>query len=183
MDLPLVSLETPGCWKYSLDFVPQKPVVYINLFNNQWDTNFRLWNQGTWTTRVRLWAVDHYAAASSLISPSLEARYPLLASTGDGDSGSLPTTARGLEVDRTGVLVTAFGANPDGPGTLLRLWELSGQSGDCTVHLPEALNSSSVQPVDLRGRPNGNAIPVRNGNLVLKLPAFAPASLVIGASQ
>ena len=46
MDYPLVSLDTPGCWRYSLDFVPKKPVAYVNLFNNQWNTNFRLWNRG-----------------------------------------------------------------------------------------------------------------------------------------
>ena len=46
MDSPLVSLDEPGCWKYSLDFVPKRPSVYVNLFNNQWTTNFRLWNQG-----------------------------------------------------------------------------------------------------------------------------------------
>ena len=24
----VISLDTPGCWKYSLDFVPRKPVAY-----------------------------------------------------------------------------------------------------------------------------------------------------------
>ena len=58
MDHPLVSLDVPGCWKFSRDFLPTRPLVYVNLFNNQWTTNFRLWNEGTWTSRVRLWAVD-----------------------------------------------------------------------------------------------------------------------------
>ena len=59
IDYPLVSLDTPGCWKYSLDFVPKKPVAFVNLFNNQWSTNFRLWNRGTWTSRVRLWGIGN----------------------------------------------------------------------------------------------------------------------------
>ena len=76
IDYPLVSLDTPGCWRYSLDFVPRKPVAYVNLFNNQWNTNFRLWNRGTWTSSVRLWAVEqlrrgvchHHAFARSAVS-------------------------------------------------------------------------------------------------------------------
>jgi len=117
-----VSLDTPGCWKYSLDFVPKKPVVYVNLFNNQWNTNFRLWNAGTWTARVRIWAFDRYDSESCLITPSLEARYALRAAVADGQAGPLPGAQSGLELSRRGVLVTAFGANPDGADTLLRCW-------------------------------------------------------------
>ena len=54
LDSPLVSLGEPGGWKYSKEFTPRKPRVFVNLFNNQWTTNFRLWNAGTWTSRVRL---------------------------------------------------------------------------------------------------------------------------------
>ncbi len=177
IDSPLVSLGTPGCWRYSLDFVPKRPVAFVNLFNNQWDTNFRLWNQGTWTSRVRLWAIGHYAAEPSLITPSLEARYPLLAAVADGASGALPPTRHGLELSRKGILVTAYGANPDGPGTVLRLWEQAGQSGPVTVRLPEATTARQAQRVDLRGRPLGKPLPVRNGTFKVEVGAFAPVSL------
>ena len=43
MDHPLVSLDTPGIWKFSLDFIPKKSVVFLNLYNNQWNTNYRYW--------------------------------------------------------------------------------------------------------------------------------------------
>ena len=62
LDSPLVSLDRPGLWKYSREFTPKRPVVFVNLFNNQWSTNFRLWNSGTWTSRVRLWSLQAYAA-------------------------------------------------------------------------------------------------------------------------
>jgi len=178
MDYPLVSLDTPGCWRYSLDFVPEKPVAYVNLFNNQWSTNFRLWNRGTWTTRVRLWAVGRYASEPSLITPSLEARYPLLAAVAEGTPGALQPTRRGLELSRKGILVTAYGANPDGPGTVLRLWEQAGQSGTVKVRLPEGTTVEQVQPVDLRGRAIGKPLPVRNGAFKVTVGAFAPVSLV-----
>jgi hypothetical protein len=154
-------------------------VAYVNLFNNQWDTNFRLWNRGTWTSRVRLWTIEHYAADAAIITPSLEARNPLLAATADGLPGALPVSQRGLELSRKGIMVTAYGSNPDGPGTVLRLWEEAGKSGTTTVRLPEGTSVKQAQPVDLRGRPLGKPIPVRNGSFKLEVGAFAPVSLVL----
>jgi hypothetical protein len=180
IDNPLISLGEPGCWKYSLDFLPNRPAVHVNLFNNQWTTNFRLWNAGTWTARVRIWAFDHYDAESSLIAPSLEARFPLQAAFADGPGGTLPATQTGLELGRQGVLVTAFGPNPDGSGTLLRLWELAGTPGECQVRLPKGLAAKTAQPVNLRGQPLGKAVPVTERAFVTELRAFAPASFVIG---
>jgi len=183
MDAPLVSLDTPGCWKYAHDFVPREPIVYVNLFNNQWNTNFRLWNSGTWTSRVRIWPIERYQPEASLITPSLETRYPLLATRAEGPGGPLPTTQQGLELSRKGVLVTAFGCNPDGPGTLLRLWEHAGNPGPCTVHLPADIQIQKVQPVNLRGEPSGPPLPVEKGEFAVDLPAFAPASFVFSESS
>ena len=183
VDYPLVSLDTPGCWRYSLDFVPKKPIAYVNLFNNQWSTNFRLWNRGTWTSRVRLWAISHYGAEPSLITPSLEARYPLLAAAADGAPGPLPSTRRGLELSRKGILVTAFGANPDGSGTLLRLWEYAGQSGAVRVRLPDGTDIKQARTVDLRGRPVGKPLTVRKGAFKVQVSAFAPVSVVFTATK
>jgi hypothetical protein len=179
LDSPLVSLDTPGCWKYTRDFVPRKSIVYVNLFNNQWTTNFRLWNAGTWTARVRVWAFDRYDAEASLITPSLEARFPLQAAMVEGPGGGLPRTARGLELSQPGVLVSAFGPNPDGPGTLLRLWELAGKSGNCQVRLPAGLAATSAQPMNLRGRSTGQAIRLKAHSFDAPLHAFAPASFLI----
>ena len=183
IDYPLVSLDTPGCWRYSLDFVPKRPVAYVNLFNNQWNTNFRLWNRGTWTSRVRLWAIGRYEAEPSIITPSLEARYPLLAAMTEGEPGALPLSRRGLELSRKGILVTAFGSNPDGPGTILRLWEQAGQSGTVRVRLPEGMTIKEVQPVDLRGRRIGKPIAVKGGSFGLRVEPFAPVSVVLNAGR
>jgi len=180
LDHFLVSLDRPGCWKYSKDFVPRKPIVFLNLFNNLWSTNFRLWNEGTWTSRVRVWAVDRYDAESALVRPALEARHPLLAAAAAGPAGKLAAVQSGLEVDRPGVLVTAFGANGDGPGTLVRLWEHAGQSGPCMVRLPKGIDVASVQPVDLRGQPAGLPLTVKDHAFTAPLRAFAPLSVVFG---
>lgn len=177
LDHPMVSLERPGCWKFSKAFVPQKPVVFINLFNNQWNTNFRLWNGGTWTSRVRIWAVEH--AGADFVSPSLEARYPLQATYAPGPNGKLPAAQAGLELSRHGARVTAFGANLDGAGTVFRIWEEAGIAGDCTVHLPAGCRATSAKPVNLRGEPAGEALPIVNCAFTVHLNAFAPVSFVL----
>jgi len=176
LDSPIVSLDRPGCYKYSPGFLPRRPSVFINLFNNQWSTNFRLWNSGTWTSRVRLWSFSRFDNTASLATPSLEARQPLLAALADGAPGRLPPTQRGLALSRPGVAVTAFCPDPDGRGTLLRLWEYGGASGQCRVRLPAGLNAASVQPVDLRGQSAGKWMAVQAGTFTVQLHAFAPAS-------
>jgi alpha-mannosidase len=183
----VVSLGMPGCMKFSRDYVPRKPVVFVNLFNNHWTTNFRMWNEGTWTSRVRLWAIDHYDPQLALIQPSLEARHPLVSlhvgyrpGQAAPKAGALPPAQSGLETSRPGVLVTAFGDNPDGRGTLLRLWELAGTTGPCRVTLPSGISTGSVRPVNLRGESTGKPIAVEDGSFTVMLNAFAPASFVIG---
>jgi hypothetical protein len=180
LDTPCVSLDEPGLWKFSLDFTPKKPSVFVNLYNNEWNTNFPEWQGGSWASRVRLWrTAKNSTLAQSLIVPSWEARLPLLTAAADGPAGKLPSAQAGLCLSRTGVLVTAFGQNPDGPGTLLRLWEQAGASGDCTVALPAAMNATSAQPVNLRGQPVGDPVDLRDGSLTTKLKPFAPASFLL----
>jgi len=178
-DAPLLSLGRPGGWKYDPTFVPDKATAFVNLFNNQWTTNFRFWNSGTWTVRVRIWTINRYEADAALIAPSLEARSPLLAVAADGAPGKLPPAQRGLELSRKGVQVTAFGANPDGEGIVLRLWELAGKNGPCQVRLPAGMNAKNVQPVNLRGVPEGKPLAVKNGAFAAGLKAFAPTSFVL----
>jgi hypothetical protein len=176
LDHPLVSLESPGCWKFSRDFVPGKPVVWVNLFNNQWNTNFRLWNSGTWTSRVRLWSFSRYTPDAGLVIPALEARNPFLAAPVSGSSGGLRSSQRGVEVSRPGVVVAAFGQVQGSDAVTLRLWEFCGESGPVTVRLPEASPHRFAVPVDLRGKAAGPRIPIRDGSFRFDLKGFAPAS-------
>ena len=183
IDSPLVSLDSPGIFKYEPAFVPRKPMAFVNLFNNQWSTNFRLWNEGSWRSRIRIWPVRGSNEETTLITPALEARYPLIAASSREQGGHLPPMQVGLELSRRGVLPCAFGPNPDGPGTILRLWEYAGQSGPCQVHLPASMKAKSIQQVDLRGRPDGQAVTVKDDVLMLDLRAFAPVSLVINTAR
>ncbi len=181
VDSPCVSLDRPGLWKYSLDFVPKKPTVFVNLYNNMWNTNFPEWQNGSWTSTVRLWPTSGDDQSKNLVVPSWEARLSLLAPTADGPAGQLPKTQSGVSVSRPGVLVTAFGADPDGvnKGTLLRVWDQTGNTGEVTINLPPGFKAERATPVDLRGEKAGEPFRIGNDKITFKLPAYAPASFML----
>lgn len=182
LDHPLVSLDRPGAWKSSRGFVPKRPEVFVNLYNNQWNTNFRYWFDRTWSSRVRVWTFGKDTPADSRLAvPALEARNPLQVIVTQGaNTGTLPAERAGLTVSRKGVLVTAFGEDPDGhPGTLLRVWEMAGTSGNVIVTLPTGVKATKALPVDLRGEKAGEALEIKNGRIAFLLKAWAPASFLL----
>jgi hypothetical protein len=171
LDSPCVSLGEPGLWKYTMGDIAPKSSVFVNLYDNEWHTNFPEWTEGSWNSRVRIWT------GTELAKPSWEARTPLVAAAADGPPGALPATRSGVSVSRPGVLVTAFGNNPDGKGTVLRVWEQNGESGKLEIEIPGKF--SSATPVNLRGEKCGQMIRIQDGKLSCNLPAFAPASFVL----
>ena len=179
MDAPLISLGEPGLWKYSMDYVPTKASVFVNLYNNMWNTNFALWQDGSWNERVRIWPVDKQTkTVANLVQYGWEARLPLLTGMAEGEPGKLPGIKAGISVSRIGILITAFGENPDGDGTILRLWEQAGISGNCTVRLGNEIKVKAVVPIDLRGNKTGNKILVKNGAFSFNLGKYSPASFL-----
>ncbi len=185
IDAQLVSLGKPGCWQFSLDYVPEKANVFVNLFNNQWNTNFRLWNEGSWRQTVRLWTFQKYDPQESLIRPALETRFPMVARTASEfkNRGRQPLEATGLELSRRDVLITSFGIDPVTKKLMLRLWEQAGNDGPCVITLPKGLDVSAAQPCDLRNRPLGDPIPIHDGRLRVEIGHNAPVNLELVRPQ
>jgi len=186
VDHPLVSLDRPGIWKFSHDFVPQRPIVYINLFNNQWNTNFRYWYAGTWSSRVRIWTFGkNLSAANAFQVPSFEARTPLLVAIAQGKGGTLPESQSGIAVSRHGVEVTAFKTdylNNDKKNkgqTLLRVWEQAGDRGNLSIILPKGKTFLKATPVNLRNEVTGNPIQLTKNKFDFNLSSYAPASFIL----
>jgi hypothetical protein len=180
LDSPLVSLGEPGLHKTGPTYQPQTARLYFNLYNNQWQTNFRNWTGGDIVSRVRLWTFDSFTSEPALYTPAMEARVALRTARSHQPAGPLPVSQPGLTLSRKGVMITAFGEDPDGnSGTLLRLWEQGGTSGSLTVTLPGGLDARTAQPVNLRGEKIGAPIPLKDRKFSLDLPAYAPASFIL----
>lgn len=178
-DAPGISLGRPGLYKYDPDFVPHKPVVFVNLYNNVWGTNFTEWVEGSWSIKMKIWSIDAYDNERSIITPSSEFSNPLKAVLVDGEKGALPVAAPGVQLTMKGVLVTAFGKNPDGEGTILRLWEQAGHTVTGSVILPEGSPYTTAQVCDLRGEPLAKAVPIRYGRIAVDLKAYRPLSIIL----
>ncbi|MEI7899562.1 MAG: hypothetical protein WCK89_04875, partial [bacterium] len=180
LDSPLVSLGRPGLYRYEKEWKDREPKIFINLFNNVWGTNFKQWIGGSWSSRVRIWALpEKTGLAADLITRGWDARMPCQVGVAEGSAGNLPVTGRGIELSRDGILITAFGANPDGKGVVLRLWEQAGVSGRVTVRLPPGMKASTITPASLRGESMGKPEPLMGDGFETKLKAFAPASFLL----
>jgi len=178
-DVPGISLDRPGLWRYSGEFIPEKPNVFFNLYNNQWSTNFTEWIEGSWSTRFYLWSIIDYDNENDLITPSEEFRMPLKAAFSENQKGNLPVSVKGVSFSEKGLLLTAFGLNPDGEGTLLRFWEQAGNSGECTISFSVKTEFEYARPVDLRGVPSGERIHISDGRFHIKTTPYKPYSFIL----
>jgi alpha-mannosidase len=178
-DVPGISLDRPGLWKFTRNFIPSEPNVFYNLYNNQWSTNFTEWIEGSWSAKFYIWSIDKFDNERSIITPSEEFRVPMLVGFAEKGSGSLPVSAKGFELSMKGVLVTAFGKNPYGDGLILRLWEQAGNSGKCTVSLPEELDGKIAIPVNLRGEATGPVVKISGSQIVVDVTGYKPYTFMI----
>jgi hypothetical protein len=182
LDHGIMSFGEKGLYTIVPDYVPTTPVAQVSLFNNLWTINFPYWIQGTIHSRVRIWATRDLQPAR-LVVPALEALTPVLTAVADGLGGTLPASAPGLAVSRPGVRLTCFSQNRDGAGTILRVWEQSGEGGEVTVTFPAPCPFTEAQPVNLRGEAiagaAGSAVKLTGGKLTFNLNAYAPASFIL----
>lgn len=179
IESPMISLGEPGAHKFDNSYYPEKPYLYMNLYNNQWTTNFREFWGGKISSRVRVWSFDKFDNESSIFTPSMEARTPLLSARSTAKQGKLPLSQSGVTLSRKGIAVTTFSENPDGEGKILRLWENSGKTSECEVTLPKGFNVNQVELVDLRGTSLGKKIAVKNSRFSIDIKAYGPATILI----
>ncbi|MBK8882085.1 MAG: hypothetical protein IPN67_06745, partial [Bacteroidales bacterium] len=184
-DAPVVSIGEPGEYKFDRQYRPEKPYVYVNLYNNHWRTNFPPWigNGHRMNAHVRIWTFDKFNTESSLYTPGMETRVPLQVACSRVKNGKLKPAQQGISLSRKGVAVTAFGPNTDGEGLIFRVWEQSGRSGELEVKLPSGSEFILAQPVNLRGEKAGNPIKITEDKFSFDLHAYAPGSYILTSKQ
>ena len=130
-----------------------------------------------------LWAIDDAEPGDeSLIGGSWEARVNCLAAVSEAPPGKLPATAAGITISQAqgaasgrGLLLTAFGRNPYGAGTLLRLWEQAGNTATCTIQLPAGMKARIAQFCNLRGEITGPSVAIsESGTFDVTTKPMAP---------
>ena len=91
-DAPALSLGEPGIYKFKGQWPNPKSSVYVHLFNNKWNTNFRSFWNGEFSARVRLWPIAKFDAEKDLVTPSEETLAPMLTGLSNYKAG--PAAAR-----------------------------------------------------------------------------------------
>jgi len=180
LETPMISLDRPGGWLSSTEFIPKRANVFFNLFNNIWTTNFRLWNSDDVIASFVLWTFDKYDNESSLITPSLEVLALHCSTPMSLTEDEAAKWTRGITMNRKGIYVTAFGRDVDSGELMLRFWEMAGLGADAPeveITLPPGMRVESVVPCDLRDRPIGPPIRVRDGKFTIPVKPYSPINL------
>src|SRR6218665_277319 len=176
LDAPAAALGKTGFDSFQPTWEQREGNVYLNLFNNKWNINFQSFWGGNLTSRVRLWAIDKFSN-EALITPSLEARMPLLSGLANNVGGKLSVSKSGLTLSRKGIAVTAFGENED--GIVLRLWEMTGEASSVTVTLPQEMKAQRATPISLRGEKTEPPLRINGNVFEVKIDAYSPKSFLI----
>lgn len=161
-DVPLCAIGETGVYAYRPQYEEHAPILYWNLFNNMWGTNFPQWIGGDFTFDFTLFgyeAGDESAVYGRALSLTRGARALAIA---PAESGlALPD----------GVQVSQYLAQPDG-SALLRLRDTALQSRTAVLRAP----GRRILPVDLRGTPCGEET---ENEISFDLPAFGIRSFIL----
>lgn len=175
---PGMSLDSTGLFKFGKNFTPQSSLVFTNLYNTQWGTNFTEWIEGSFNSTIRIRSYQNYTPSQALTTPSEESRVPLYAAYSDSQAGTLPLSQPGISVSQPGIYVTAFA--PASNGTLLRLWEQTGKPAETEVTLPAGNEFKTAIRCNLRGIPlNSEPIQIKNNKFKIKLSGNEPATILL----
>jgi len=175
---PGVSIDNPGLFKFSGKKNLTTGKVFVNLYNNQWGTNFTEWIEGSFSSKMYIWSYTNYDAEKSFITPSEETRVPLEGVFYDGKAGEKPLAQKGVSLSRKGILVTAFYKSKE--GTILRLWEQAGKEGTCVVSLIKGNGFKRAYPCDLRNRViDDKGVEIVNDSFSIQMNANQPASFIL----
>lgn len=123
-DAPLLSIGEPGIERYSKDYVPKKSVVFFNLFNNQWGTNFPQWIEGNFKYKFRIIPHDGNWKDAKVWKRTSDSLIPLV-KLSKSFVKNRNILKRDLDDD---IEIVNFKIAEQGENYILRLREISGEN-------------------------------------------------------
>jgi len=146
-------------------------VVFLNLYNNQWNTNYRYWYQ--------VLGIHEYASGLATNSPAaLETMVPLLASAGSGARDHFPQVSQGLAC-RVRACWSLRSSRSQRQSELLAGLGIRGESGKNNRETPFRITRTHRQTFEPTRRFAGPPIAVQAGSFEFLLGRFAPASFEV----
>ncbi len=177
---PGISIDNQGLFRFSKKKQLSTGKVFVNLYNNQWGTNFTEWIEGSFYSKIYIWAYDKYDSEETFITPSEETRVPLKGIFYEGEKGKQPISQSGISLSRKGILVTAFKPINNKEGVLLRMWEQAGNSGSCEVFLLKGSNFNRAFQCNLRGEIiDDKGIAIKGDSFQFTIKANQPLSYIL----
>ncbi len=180
-DSPLFSIGLPAIERFDGSALPGESILFFNLFNTQWGTNFPQWIGGDLSFRFRLvphagdwrkaraWEVAAAALQPPLCLPASSAVPPAVGRP----AGLLARAVPGLE---TVTLKTC----ETGDGLILRLRETSGRAGKRTLRfrLPPSSPAPRIILCSLLEEEEKSLPLARSGNCVDAVLSVRPFQVV-----
>jgi hypothetical protein len=140
-DSPLVSLGDTGIYKYLKEYkTPVEPVMYFNLFNNMWGTNFPQWIGGDLCYRYVLFGYDKEQEVLNL-------EKAVMIKEGIELTGNQLTKEFGIFPEH----MQLINARVEDGNIILRFKDLLGEEAWRKFHI----NNYSITPIDLMNRVDG----------------------------
>ncbi|MFC5404091.1 DUF5054 domain-containing protein [Cohnella soli] len=139
-DNPLLSLGEKGVFACSPLYTPEQSAVYMNLFNNQWGTNYPQWIEGNMTFRYRIAPHQGNWQEGEVWKLAEQWRSPLIATSSfDGIEASRSL----FRNDLNGIQVLAWKTAATGDGYVLRLQNALDAVAEQTVAFQLRLESAA----------------------------------------
>lgn len=135
-DVPLVTLGETGIYTYLNNFEePKEPILYFNLFNNMWGTNFPQWIGGSFQYRFILFGFEQTEAANVMErAAQLRQGVEITHNTLEKEFGSFPEHMQLINMRK------------ENGGIILRFRDLSGKDSSRRLKV----NGYNITPINLR---------------------------------
>jgi hypothetical protein len=159
---PLISFGKPGAYCFDSNSKINTGIMYANLFNNCWGTNFAQWQGGDFSYDFVLRPTGNDDWDGGLARGGAEVYRPLVAQVVRGRS-STPSRSL-LQIDPPSVQLVALKPAEFESGFVIRLWNADVDSVRAKIRLADEHSRDSIFRCDLLERAQGKPVAAGRGD-------------------